>query len=86
MKKITIEIEIPESQDELEAAAKKYRDEVEGAEGIEGDDTTSDIHLKFGVRAAFVLLQDADRYKSLEATHLACMIAAYIASYERRHE
>ena len=85
MKKITIEIEIPESQDELEAAAKMLRSEVEGSEGIEGDERATDLHLSFGVRSAYVLLRDAEKYGALDAAHMACMISAYIGSYEKRH-
>ena len=85
MKKTTIEIEVPETQDELEAAAKRYRDIVETTEGIEGHDRATDLHLGFGVRAAYVLLKDASKYGELDASHMACMIAAYIGSYEKRH-
>ncbi len=82
MKTKTVETEIPESMEELQAQAEELRLEVQGAEGLTDTERSDDHQLAFGVRAAFVLLRDAGKTGKMDAAHMACMIAAYIKSAE----
>lgn len=76
-----VDIDFPTSMGELHSSAESLRREVEGGGWTDGKHT-DDHSLSFGVRAAFVILQDAKRTGLIDPAYMACMIAAYMVSCE----